>query len=167
MFFTSHLFFLHIILFKNKTVICHLSLTSNILFIIMLIIVLTNTESRSHRVFLFLSVSSYNLIYPPCLCVSVLKYKYQIRVTCFTPFTALSFLIRASSRDVSSMLTTRFPLKSPSLLSILILRNVSFSSLLMILVRLFTMPMSSLPTTRSVIEYIDVPLPLHLALTMR
>ena len=46
MFFTSHLFFLRIILFKNKTVICHLSLTSSILFIIMLIIVFLKTQSH-------------------------------------------------------------------------------------------------------------------------
>ena len=125
---------------KNKTVICHLSLTNNTIY--------------SKYQYPIYHNAHYGFI-------------NQIRVTCFTPFTALSFLIRASSRDVSSMLTTRFPLKSPSLLSILILRSVSFSSLLMILVRLFTMPISSLPTTRSVIEYIDVPLPLHLALTMR
>ena len=148
MFFTSHLFFCAYFLFiffrisflKNKTVICHLSLTSNTIY-----------SKYQYPIY-------HNAHY---------SFMNQIRVTCFTPFTALSFLIRASSRDVSSMLTTRFPLKSPSLLSILILRSVSFSSLLMILVRLFTMPMSSLPTTRSVIEYIDVPLPLHLALTMR
>ena len=125
---------------KNKTVICHLSLTNNTIY-----------SKYQYPIY-------HNAHY---------SFINHIRVTCFTPFTALSFLIRASSRDVSSMLTTRFPLKRPSLLSMLILRSVSFSSLLMMLVRLLTMPMSSLPTMRSVIEYIDVPLPLHLAFTMR
>ena len=53
----------------------------------MLIIVLfENTESRSHRVFIYLSVSSYNLIFfsvTLCLCVhisfSVFKYKSYSR----------------------------------------------------------------------------------------
>ena len=91
---------------------------------------------------------------------------YYNLVTFFTPFTAFSFFISASRRDVSSSITTRLPLKSPSLLSILILRSVSFSSRLMMLVRLFTMPMSSFPTTRSVMLYCDDPFPLHFARTI-
>ena len=75
----------------NKTVICHLSLLCIIprtLFIIMSIIVyfFENTESRSHRVFIYLSVSSYNLIFfsvTLCLCVhisfNVFKYKSYSR----------------------------------------------------------------------------------------
>lgn len=75
----------------NKTVICHLSLLCIIprtLFIIMPIMVdfFENTESRSHRVFIYLSVSSYNLIFfsvTLCLCVhisfSVFKYKSYSR----------------------------------------------------------------------------------------
>ena len=63
----------------NKTVICHLSLLCIIpraLFIIMSIMVyfFENTESRSHRVFIYLSVSSYNLIFfsvTLCLCVHI------------------------------------------------------------------------------------------------
>ena len=76
---------------KNKTVICHLSLLCiipRVLFIIMPIMVyfFENTESRSHRVFIYLSVSSYNLIFfsvTLCLCVhisfNVFKYKSYSR----------------------------------------------------------------------------------------
>lgn len=75
----------------NKTVICHLSLLCIIpcaLFIIIPIMVyfFENTESRSHRVFIYLSVSSYNLIFfsvTLCLCVhisfNVFKYKSYSR----------------------------------------------------------------------------------------
>ena len=94
MFFTSHLFFLRIILFKNKTVICHLSLTSNTIYSKYQYPIyhnahysfFENTESRSHRVFIYLSVPSYNLIFfsvTLCLCVhisfSVFKYKSYSR----------------------------------------------------------------------------------------
>ena len=50
--------------------------------------------------------------------------------------------MRDSNFEVSSIITTRFPRNNPSLLSMLMLRNVSFSSLLIMLVRLLTIPIS-------------------------
>ena len=72
-----------------------------------------------------------------------------MRSTCFTPFTVRSFFNSASRREVSSSITTRLPLNRPSWESMLIDRRMSRSSFEMMLVRLFTMPMSSLPTTRN------------------
>ena len=71
--------------------------------------------------------------------------------TCFTPFTVRSFLMSASRRAVSIIITVRLPRKSPSCESMFMLLSTSFSSYEMMLVRLFTMPRSSLPMTRRVI----------------
>lgn len=86
-------------------------------------------------------------------------------IICFTPFTLRSFLISCSSFDVSSTFTTRLPRNSPSLLSMFMLRIMMFSSFDIMLVMLFTMPMSSFPIIFSVIEYCDLPFPLHIAFT--
>ena len=75
--------------------------------------------------------------------------------------------MRDFSFEVSSMSTTRLPEKRPSCESMLMERMTTFSSCEMTLVMLLTMPMSSLPMTRSVMLYCEPPLPLHRAFTMR
>ena len=88
-------------------------------------------------------------------------------MTCITPFTALSFLMRASVREASSIITVMLPEKRPSFDEMLMPLITSLSSLDMMLVMLLTIPISSLPMIRRVMAYLEVPLPLHFALTMR
>ena len=90
-----------------------------------------------------------------------------ILVTCFTPFTALSFLMSASVLPASSIITVTLPEKRPSLDEMLMPLITSLSSFEMMLVMLLTMPISSFPMILRVMAYFDVPLPLHFAFTMR
>ena len=92
---------------------------------------------------------------------------YYNLTTDFTPFTVRSFFSSDSSFPVSSTSTSRFPLNSPSWLSIFIDFITIFSSFDMMLVMLLTIPKSSLPTIRSVMLYCDAPFPLQRAFTIR
>ena len=74
-----------------------------------------------------------------------------------------NFFINWFNLEVSSTFISRFPLNSPSWLSILMLLIIMFSSLDITLVMLLTMPISSLPIIFNVMVYLESALPLHLA----
>ena len=83
----------------------------------------------------------------------IIQGAYYSRATDFTPLTVRSFFSSDSSLDVSSTSTLRLPLNNPSWLSMLIDFITIFSSLDIMLVMLFTIPKSSLPTMRKVMLY--------------
>ena len=88
--------------------------------------------------------------------------------TFFTPFTADNFLMSCVSWFWSSIITVSVPEKSPSSDDWMLMpRIITFYSLLRMEVILFTIPMSSCPTTLSVTGYCFEPLPAQRARSTR
>ena len=95
-------------------------------------------------------------------------FKNHVLDTFFTPFTFFTFLMRSSSDLLSFTITVRFPWNNPAFVSMEMERSITSFSLEIMDVMLVTIPISSCPTTRSVIGYCDPSdLPDHLALIIR